>query len=202
MVEYNRLLSQRVEAYVSGNQPAGRRWLRKCGSVCGSLVKLRKNFAQNRTADTGSNRSESAHFQEEMAETLGERWRPGTAIPLRQSSACKTVTGFTSPVKPSLGHPAGRGMLSRPAGGRNSAHRDDVSEQLELSAAPLVIETQRPETFCLAPARLYRRHSVFKTHCTQSCAGAGFWPMLSLEIETICCYTAQNIRNIPSPAWS
>ncbi|MFP1495575.1 hypothetical protein ACLB1Q_01570 [Escherichia coli] len=48
-----------------------------------------KLACKNRTADTGSTRSESAHFK--MAETLGEQYDPALPSPLRQSSARKPL---------------------------------------------------------------------------------------------------------------
>lgn len=143
MVEYNRLLSQRVAAYAS-----------EINRLKALVVKLQRmqfgksseKLRQKTERQVCEAQERITALQEEMAEVLGEQHDPVLPQPLRQSSARKQLP-FTLPRETRTLSPT---ETTCPAcGGVLSALGCDVSEQLELiSSAFKVIETQRPKLAC------------------------------------------------------
>ncbi len=144
MAEYNRLLSQRVAAYASE--------INRLKALVAKLQRMQFGKSSEKTSCKKPNgryrkhRSESAHFREEMAETLGEQYDPVLPSALRQSSARKPLPASlpreTRVIRPEE-------ECCPDCGGELSSLGCDVSEQLELiSSAFKVIETQRPKLAC------------------------------------------------------
>ncbi|MCW0332766.1 IS66 family transposase [Pantoea ananatis] len=143
MVEYNRLLSQRVAAYASE--------ISRLKALVAKLQRMQFGKSSEKLREKTARQVREAEerisaLQEEMAEVLGEQHDPALPPPLRQTSARK-------PLPASL-HREIRTLTPEettcPAcGGELSALGCDVSEQLELiSSAFKVIETQRPKLAC------------------------------------------------------
>ncbi|WP_447309042.1 IS66 family transposase [Escherichia coli] len=137
MAEYNRLLS-RVAAYAS-----------EINRLKALVAKLQRMFGKSseklraKTERQIQEAQERSALQEEMAETLGEQYDPVLPSAL-QSSARKPLPASlpreTRVIRPEECCPA--------CGGELSSLGCDVSEQLELSSAFKVIETQRPKQAC------------------------------------------------------
>ena len=178
MVEYNRLLSQRVAAYASEiNRLEGAGC--ETGNVCSS-VKVRKLRAKPKRQIQEAQERISA-LQEEMAETLGEQYDPVLPSALRQSSA-QTVTGLTS-------------RETRLSGRKRNAVLPVVVNSVlwdvmcqsnwSLSAAPLKGYRNTTSETGLLPVRPYRRHQYLQNPLHAVMPERGFGPCCHRKYATI-----------------
>lgn len=110
MVEYNRLLSQRVAAYASE--------INRLKALVAKLQRMQFGKSSEKLREKTARQVREAEerisaLQEEMAEVLGEQYDPALPQPLRQSSARKPLpaslpreTRILSPAEPPVRHAA------------------------------------------------------------------------------------------------
>lgn len=143
MAEYNRLLSQRVAAYVSE--------ISRLKALVAKLQRMHFGKSSEKLREKTARQVCEAEerigdLQKEMAEVPGEQHDPALPPPLRQSSARKPLPASLPREIRTL---PPEETVCPACGGELSALGCDVSEQLELiSSAFKVIETQRPKLAC------------------------------------------------------
>ena len=136
MAEYNRLLSKRVAAYASE--------INRLKALVAKLQRMQFGKSSEKLREKTQRQVREAEerinaLQEELAETLGEQHDPALPLPLplplplRQSSARKPLPA-TVPRETRVLPPQESACPA--CGGGLSLLGCDISEQLELSAAP------------------------------------------------------------------
>lgn len=143
MVEYTRLLSQRMAACTSE--------INRLKALVAKLQRMQFGKSSEKLRDKTQRQVREAEerisaLQEEMAEALGEQHDPALPQPLRQSSARKPLPASlpreTRTLQP-------EDIVCPACGGDLGPLGCDASDQLELiSSAFKIIETQRPKLAC------------------------------------------------------
>lgn len=186
MAEYNRLLSQRVAAYVSE--------INRLKALVAKLQRMQFGKSSEKLRAKTERQIQEAQelisaLQEEMAETLGEQYDP--ALPSPPCASLLPVNRYRPhfPVKPGL---SGRKRNAARPVVANSVLWDVMCQSnWSLSAAPLRLSKHNVRNWPVAGATISCRHQYLQNPLSAVMPVRGFLPTLSPEnMRTICRYTA------------